>query len=128
MEEISGNELRVHILSFLEDFKELMGQGHYMVNNSYKNLQALKDLGITSRIRDNFILSLSLENYSSGPCTDTLHPGFYWVFGKKLDTVEIYIKLKIVIFNNGNERSVCISFHPSEYPLNFPFITRGDPL
>jgi hypothetical protein len=38
-----------------------------------------------------------------------------------LDVIEIYIKLKIVSYNNGNERAVCFSFHPSEHPLKYPF-------
>ena len=121
MEGMTDDELHGHILAFLKDFKELMGQGHYMVMNHYKNIQTLNDLGITARIRDGFILSLSLGHYCCGPCPDELRPGHYWVFGKNLGEIEIYIKLKIVTFPNGNERGVCISFHPSEYPLNFPF-------
>lgn len=114
-------ELRLQILSFLRDFKELMGQGRYFVKNHSKNLQTLATLGITSRLRDEFILSIALENYSSGPNPDELHPGYYWVFGKNFDAVEVYIKLKIVSWSNGNDRAICISFHPSEYPLKYPF-------
>jgi hypothetical protein len=125
MSKLSLEELRSSILHFLKDFKELMGQGHYVVMNHYKNLQTLRDLGITARIRDEFILSIALENYTSGPNPDDLHPGDYWVFGKRLDAKEIYIKLKIVTYNNGNERAVCISFHPSEYRLNHPFLPQN---
>lgn len=121
MEGFSEEELRRQILNFLKDFKELMGQGRYFVKEHHKNIQTLKDLGINARIRDEIILSVSIEYYSSGPNPDEYQPGYYWIFGKDLDAIEIYIKLKIVSYNNGNERAVCFSFHPSEYPLKYPF-------
>ncbi len=121
MEGFSEEELRRLILNFLNDFKELMGQGHYYVKEHHKNIQALRDLGINARLRDEFILSVAIDDYSSGPNPDEYHPGYYWVFGKNLDAVEIYIKLKIVSFNNGNERAVCLSFHHSERPMKYPF-------
>jgi hypothetical protein len=121
MEGFSEEELRRQILNFLKDFKELMGQGYYFVKEHHKNVQALRDLGITARIRDEIILSVAIEDYSSGPNPDEYHPGYYWIFGKNIDAVEIYIKLKIVTYNNGNERAVCYSFHSSEHPLNYPF-------
>jgi hypothetical protein len=121
MEGFSEAKLRRQILNFLNDFKELMGQGHYFVKEHYKNMQTLKDLGINGRMRDEIILSVAIENYSSGPNPDEYHPGTYWIFGKDLDTIEMYIKLKIVSYNNGNEMAVCFSFHPSEHPLKYPF-------
>lgn len=121
MKGFSEEELRFHILNLLKDFKELMGQGHYYVKEHHKNIQALRDLGINARLRDELILSVAMDNYSSGPNQDEYHPGYYWVFGKNLDNVEIYIKLKIVSLNNGNEKAVCLSFHPSEHPLKYPF-------
>jgi hypothetical protein len=119
-------ELRSQILDFLKDFKDLMGQGCYLVQNHLKNLEALGDLGINLRQRDETILSLSLENYSSGPTVDEYKPGYFWVFGKWLGEVEIYIKLKIVTFNHGKERAVCISFHRSEWALKYPLKTDSD--
>lgn len=121
MASFSEEELRRFILSFLMDFRELMGQGRYFVKGHHKNIQALVDLGVTARIRDEIILSIAIEDYSSGPNLDDYHPGHYWVFGKFVDTIEIYIKLKIVSYNNGVEKAICISFHPSERPLKYPF-------
>ena len=123
MEGFSEEELRRQILNFLKDFKELMGQGpgYYFVTQHLKNVQAMRELGITARIRDEVILSVAMEDYSSGPNSDEYHPGHYWIFGKDIDSIEIYIKLKIVTYNNGNERAVCYSFLPSEHPLNYPF-------
>ena len=121
MDSFSEEELRRYILSFLMDFRELMGQGRYIVKGHHKNIQALIDLGITAKIRDEIILSIAIEDYSSGPNPDEYQPGYYWVFGKFVDAIEIYIKLKIVSYNNGVEKAVCISFHLSERPMKYPF-------
>jgi len=121
MESFSEEELWRYILSFLMDFRELMGQGRYFVKGHHKNIQSLIDLGINARIRDEIILSVALEDYFSGPNPDDYHPGYYWVFGKYLGAIEIYIKLKIVSYDNGNEKAICISFHPTELPLKYPF-------
>lgn len=123
MEGMSNEELRHQILDFLRDFKELMGQGQCIVRDHLKNLQALNDLGFTVRMRDEILLSIELQDYSSGPTPDEMHPGDYWIFGSAIDSNEIYIKLKIVAYNNGSEKAVCISFHPSEGPLKHPFRT-----
>ncbi len=121
MEDFSEEDLRSYILNFLKDFKELMEQGHYFIKEHHKNILALRDLGINARIRDEIILSVAMEDYSSGPNPDAYHLGYYWVFGKNLGPTEIYIKLKIVSYKKGNEKAVCLSFHPSEYPLKYPF-------
>ena len=121
MEGFSEEELRRQILNFLKDFKELMGQGRYFVKEHRSNMQTLKELGINARIRDEIILSVAMENYSSRPNPDKYRPGYYSIFGKVLDAIEIYIKLKIVFNNDGSERAVCFSFHPSEHPLKYPF-------
>ena len=121
MAAFSENELKRQLLDFLKEFKELMGQGRYIVKGHYKNIQTLKDLGITARLRDELILSIALQDYSSGPISDELNPGHFWVFGKELDKTEIYIKLKIVTYSTRNEKAICISFHPSERPMKYPF-------
>ena len=123
MAELSDvQELARYVRSFLHDFKELMGQGCYRIEFHIKNLQALADLGITARQRDECILSLALDNYSSGPRPDEFHPGQnFWVFGAALEGAEIYIKLKIVPTGKDNEMAVCISFHRAEFPLPYPF-------
>ena len=120
MANLSQDELRLQINYFLKDFKELVYQGQYSVKGHLKNIEALSQLGLTSRQRDECILSLSLSDYCQGPVTDTMHAGHYWVFGKFINNIEIYIKLKVITYNNGNETAVCISFHPSESPLSYP--------
>ncbi|MCD4673134.1 MAG: hypothetical protein K8R77_10765 [Anaerolineaceae bacterium] len=121
MDKMPEDELRGHILSFLVDMKELISQGDYDVKTHYKNRQTLIDLGLNNRLREGFLLSLTLPDYSSGPTPDEYKPGHYWVFGTHIDGIEIYIKLKIVTYNDGNERAICFSFHAAEHSLNYPF-------
>lgn len=121
MEEITDEELRRQIINFLREIKDLIQQGHYQILGRIKNYDSMIALGITERMRDEFILSLAVENYSSGPMMDEYKPGNIWVFGKELDSTEIYIKLKIVTDNHGNEMALCMSFHPSEYRMKYPF-------
>ena len=46
-------------------------------------------------------------------------PGDIWEFGKVINGVEVYIKLKIA--DAACERiAKCISFHKAKFPLDFP--------
>ncbi len=116
--------LRNYILEFLKDFKELIYQGSYYVTGHLKNIEALSTLGITIRQRDDYILSLSLEDYCDGPCIDKLKDGHYWEFGKNVDNVEVYIKLKIINYKDGSDKGVCYSFHPAEKPQKYPLLIK----
>jgi hypothetical protein len=101
---------RDDILYFLRDLKECIGENRFYVTDRVKNQEALIELGLTERIREDEIYSLTLSNYCSGPEQDHDRPGSVWIFGKKIDGVEVYIKLKI--FNiKGTDQAKCISFH-----------------
>ena len=125
MDVISVDELRCQVRAFLNDFKELMGQGRYAVKDHHKTLQTLISLGLTSYQMDAVIRSIELEDYESGPNPDELRPGVFWVFGKSIDGNEIYIKLKIVTYGSRDEQAICISFHTSEYPLAYPLRSKS---
>jgi len=125
MDGLSQDELRSQVRSFLKDFKELMGQGRYYVLDHEKTKQTLIQLGLNYRQLDELIHSLELEDYSSGPTPDQYKPGIYWVFGKNLEEIEIYIKLKIVTYRNGDEQAICISFHRSERSLKYPLRAKS---
>jgi hypothetical protein len=68
------------------------------------------------------VLSLRVEDYSSGPKPDRDEPGQVWEFGKKVGGNEIYIKLKI---HDQGRRKVakCISFHIAVHDVCYPFKT-----
>jgi len=111
------------VIIFLRDFKALIRDSRYYVKKHHKNRQALIDLGITYKMREQILLELNAYDYSSGPNSDENGIADYWIFGKDIDNVEIYIKLQIVVFSDGDEQGVCISFHPSEYALRNPLKT-----
>ena len=85
-----------------------------------ENIQALIDLGLTVRNRRDELLSLSVLDYCYGPVPDHDRPGYIWVFGKEIRSIEIYIKLKIVE-TVYPPKALCLSFHPAEHPLQYPF-------
>jgi len=90
------------------------------VINRLENQQSLADLGLTRENRKDIILSLTVQDYCSGPEPDKDQLGEIWVFGKEVGDHEVYIKLKIA--DTGSMKiAKCISFHAAMYPLNYPF-------
>ena len=113
----SADELRSQIKHFLHEFKELVYEDQFHIKNNEKNRSALFELGLTYKLRTEEIISLSVEDYYGGPKPDEYRPGDdYWEFGKRINGVEVYIKLKI-----QNDWAVCLSFHRAEYPIKYPF-------
>lgn len=83
-----------------------------------KNAQTLADLEITPKYRETVIKEIKTEDYSQGPIVDTLnHLGDLWVFGKDVKGHEVYIKISL---GQQNSRTICISFHISEYAMKYP--------
>ncbi len=98
-------------LSRLEAHRLLARPIRYV--NRQKNAQALLALDIRSIDRDDVIFALKLTNYSHTIRDST---GDLLVFGDQLRGVTIYIKLV------DHDRHVeCVSFHPAEHPLDFPY-------
>ena len=121
MDRFNNERFRLQVFCFLRDFKENLLQNRAYFYKHQKNLETLIELGLTCRDQDEILLSLQLEDYSSGPEPDMYHSGqVFWVFGKQIEGVELYLKLKIVS-QAGEEYAVCISFHAAEYPLEYPF-------
>jgi len=120
MDEISKEEQSKYVRQFLKEFKALIDQKGLIVKDRVINKDSLLVLGLTGKQRDEIVLSLSVTDYSSGPIEDQYKPGsYYWVFGKQVEGVEIYIKLKI----SGRpeaEYASCFSFHKSKEPLKHP--------
>jgi len=112
--------VEVQVAVFLKEFKFIVTGGRGLdVIPRKKNIEALLELGITKRIRKSEILSLSKEDYYSGPKPDKDLPGDVWEFGKTINAEDVYIKLKIA--DTGTERiAKCISFHKAKFPLVFP--------
>lgn len=84
-----------------------------------KNAQTLASLEIPPHKRTQVIEQLNIENYSEGPTTEKMRNLLpMWVFGKKVNSHEIYIKKSM---GAENQQAVCISFHQAERPMSYPY-------
>lgn len=91
------------------------------IDNRDKNLKSLLALEISSLRREEIIAGLCARDYSEGPLPDTLHHiSDMWVFGKKVNKQEIYIKISM---GRPDNKTICISFHIAEKSMKFPFKT-----
>jgi hypothetical protein len=78
----------------------------------------LTELGISFRDAAHIIYSLTYQNYVSGPSQDHLyHEQSVYVFGYRLDDIELYIKLTFRQLDN----LFILSFHEAQYPMQYPF-------
>ena len=87
-----------------------------------KNLDSLAKLDITPNARKEIIKTITVTDYSEGPIRNLLNSlGDLWVFGKDVNDQEVYIKIS---YGLPNHSTICISFHPAEHPMNYPYRNR----
>ena len=110
---------QIPLAVFLKEFKHLVQTEGLNMVNRLENQQFLADLGLTKENRKDLILSLTIQDYCSGPEADKDQPGEIWVFGKEVGSQEVYIKLKIAEIGSM-KIAKCISFHAARHPLNYP--------
>lgn len=109
------DEVEAFLASFHEKVKVF---GILFRDDRVKNRNALFDLDITRFERMEIIKSIETEDYSEGLIIDELNLGSeMWVFGKDVKDIEVYIKITMGGFNG---KSICISFHRAEHPMNYP--------
>lgn len=119
------DELKQKIRKFLMEFKEIVLKRGLDVIPRKENIDALAELGLTRKNRVDEIMILSVEDYCSGPEPDNDRPGYVWIFGKQINGINVYIKLKTA---EAGEQKIakCLSFHKAQYPLCFPCKERSD--
>lgn len=105
---------------FLRDLKQKIKiWGILYRDDRGKNAQTIADLELRPVDRDNIIENLKVDDYCQGPLDEKLYGGEdMWVFGKEVKKNEVYIKITIGFPSSS---VICISFHISEYSLNYPF-------
>lgn len=109
------NEVEAFLASFHEKVKVF---GILFRDDREKNRKALFDLDISRLERLEIIKSIETEDYSDGPIADELNLGTeMWIFGKDVKGIEVYIKITMGGFNG---RTICISFHRAERPMDYP--------
>lgn len=108
------------VAQFLKQFNIKLKVFDVVYINREKNTQALLDLEISPFDRRNVLENLEVRDYSEGPLEETMHDAKtrMWVFGKEIKGTETYIKITMGL---RNKPVICISFHPAEYDLNYPF-------
>ncbi|MDR2572706.1 MAG: hypothetical protein LBD23_20760 [Oscillospiraceae bacterium] len=132
---LAFTENNTHVEEFLSKLKSVLCSKKFDVNRDldiqfsviegepgYLNAQTLNDLGYTIIDVRSTLLSLKVQNYSETMFDkkDLTGPGFR-VFGRIIDTKEVYIKVKIR--KRDKNEVFCISFHYSQYPIAYPFKT-----
>ena len=109
------------VRSFLLSVKFAIQRGNWTFSTvRKKNMDTLTTLGMGFHDVKNEILALSVVNYCSGPMKDPEMGGDVWVFGRKIEEEEIYIKLKL-IGDYRDQRVAVLSFHPPKRPLAYYF-------
>ena len=105
------------VSQFLRQLKSVRSVGQLFFADRAVNKQTILDLEITAKQREIYINELVLQDYSEGPLeNDQYGTNPMWVFGKTIKNKEIYIKITVSELN-----VICISFHTSQYPMNYPF-------
>lgn len=115
-----GDLKEFQIVYFLRNFKEIMAKNRLRIVNRKDHQKSLASLGLTREDCEKEILSLSQENYYRGPEPNGRLGGEIWEFGKIIGGREVYIKLKIAEIAS-EKFAKCISFHPAESPLCYPY-------
>lgn len=69
------------------------------------------------------LYTLAEEHYSEGPSRNDWNTGDVWVFGIHLDEKLIYVKLSVTSVQRRHAM-LCMSFHPAERPMRFPYQNR----
>ncbi len=109
------------ITNFLIKAKDLIENKCWFFSQRKKNLDSLAKHGLTIYNAKDELYKLTYRNYVDGPLVDIdqRFPGEVWVFGKSIDKVNFYIKLKITGEPDG--LLVCLSFHGSNKPMVYPY-------
>ena len=112
---------QIQVREFLSKFHEYMKIWDVIfLDERGKNFKSIAALEISPRQRLEVLAKLSVEDYSEGPLAELVHGWTdMWVFGKVVKSVEIYIKITLGL--KEKPKCICISFHPAERPMSYPF-------
>jgi len=111
---------RQEVEAFLRQFFPKMDIFGIIVLNRTKNQEALRLLGLTELARKEVIKTIEVDDYVE-TIRDAVSYGDMWVFGKDFDGTELYIKISMGM---PNSRTICISFHSAEHPIDYAFKTK----
>lgn len=113
---------RTEVEDFLHQFFPKLDVFGIIVLNREKNQEALRLLNLTEMARKEVIKTIEVDDYVE-TIRDAMSYGDMWVFGKDMDGTELYIKISL---GQPNSRTICISFHKAEHPINYAFKGKED--
>lgn len=103
---------------FLRQFKPKMSVWGVLFLDRGKNVQSLKDLGLTPQMREEVVREIVAEDFCEMIYDTVGHLGEMWVFGRDCNGRELYIKISL---GQPDSKTICISFHIAEHPMNYAF-------
>lgn len=107
------------VAQFLSEFHRQKAEEGLVFYERAKNTQALLDLEISARERDEVIERLEVSDFYKGPRPDKVLIGAeFWEFGKKVKGVDVYIKISLGF---PGRSAACLSFHPAERKIKHPY-------
>ena len=109
---------REDVSRFLNQFFSKLGVWGVIFLEREKNLDALKELGMTSLDREKVIRTLTVDDFVNTIVSPFPRIGEMWVFGKKVEGTELYIKISM---GPPSSNVLCISFHKAEKELKYAF-------
>ena len=118
----TNKAVRAKIRDFLKKFKKsAKDNGIYFVSRK-KNMDTIIALGITIDEAIEKIMTISTGDYSSGPLKDhQSDEGEIWIFSKKVNELNIYIKLRFCETSEwGKQAAAVLSFHEPKYNIFLP--------
>ena len=92
----------------------------YHIEPRRKNKECVLELGFNYKSVIEEIAKLTVRDYCDGPVEDKDIRGYVWIFGKAINTREIYIKIKTVVIGDLRQVRV-ISFHEADRELRHPY-------
>lgn len=74
-------------------------------------------MGLLRSELPDLLRGLTIDDFSQGPLLDDRgRKRQWWVFGPERDAIAIYLKIAVV-----QNRVECLSLHPAEHPMKYPF-------
>jgi hypothetical protein len=110
------------VTKFLNEFKR-HARKKIFVKGDPTWKEDLEHLSLTRAQRDEILFSLAYKDYYRGPSKDINHHVDVWEFGRFHGGKEIYIKLKIIVLNEG-VFAICFGFHEAKEPITYPHKKR----
>ncbi|MCU9592229.1 MULTISPECIES: type II toxin-antitoxin system MqsR family toxin [Bacillus subtilis group] len=105
--------------------ESIEGERIMVLSKREKNRKTLEKLGFMSVHVIEEIKTLTYKNYLKGPEQNKSRTGnvkgAVWKFGKKVEGLNIYIKIHVIPISKGNTQTLCISFHEDEKEKEFVF-------